>query len=215
MSACCPVSPSPVDPGFRRLLVVALWLNAAMFAIELTAGLAAASSSLIADAIDFFADASNYALSLWALGLAPVWRSRAALVKGLSMGAFGIFVLAITAVHALRDTVPEPATMGGVGLLALAVNAGVAMALYRHRNGDANARSVWLCSRNDAAGNVAVLLAAAGVFGTGSGAPDYLVAVLLAALALTSSASVVTQARREILDSPCASANLPAAPAAR
>lgn len=205
MSACCDPQTPSIGSAFRRALVVALALNAFMFAVEFAAALAADSSSLLADAVDFLGDASNYALSLGALALAPVWRSRAALIKGLSMGAYGIFVLGVTAHHALRGTAPEPATMGAVALLALAVNIGVAVMLYRHRNGDANTRSVWLCSRNDAIGNVAVMLAAAGVFATGSGWPDYLVAALLASLALTTSASVVRHARREILAPACAS----------
>ncbi len=205
MSACCDLQPSSLDPSFRRALVVALVLNAAMFAVELAAGLAADSSSLLADAADFAGDAANYGLTLGALALAPIWRSRAALVKGLTMGAYGFGVLTVTAHHALRGTAPDPATMGAVALLALAVNVGVALMLYRHRNGDANTRSVWLCSRNDAIGNIAVMLAAAGVFGTGSGWPDYLVATLLAALALSAATSVVRQARREILVPECAS----------
>lgn len=205
MSACCDPQTPSTGSAFRRALVVALALNAFMFAVEFAAALAADSSALLADAVDFLGDASNYALSLGALALAPVWRSRAALVKGLSMGVYGIFVLGVTAHHALRGTAPEPAVMAAVALLALAVNIGVAMMLYRHRNGDANTRSVWLCSRNDAIGNVAVMLAAAGVFGTGSGWPDYLVAALLAALALSAAASVVRQARREILAPACAS----------
>ncbi len=205
MSACCDPQTPSTGSAFRRALVVALALNALMFAVEFAAALAADSSALLADALDFLGDASNYALSLGALALAPVWRSRAALVKGLSMGVYGIFVLGVTAHHALRGTAPEPATMAAVALLALAVNIGVAMMLYRHRNGDANTRSVWLCSRNDAIGNVSVMLAAAGVFGTGSGWPDYLVAALLAALALSAAASVVRQARREILAPACAS----------
>jgi len=205
VSACCDPQTPSTGSAFRRALVVALPLNALMFAVEFAAALAADSSALLADALDFLGDASNYALSLGALALAPVWRSRAALVKGLSMGVYGIFVLGVTAHHALRGTAPEPATMAAVALLALAVNIGVAMMLYRHRNGDANTRSVWLCSRNDAIGNVSVMLAAAGVFGTGSGWPDYLVAALLAALALSAAASVVRQARREILAPACAS----------
>jgi Co/Zn/Cd efflux system component len=205
VSACCDPQTPSTGSAFRRALVVALALNALMFAVEFAAALAADSSALLADALDFLGDASNYALSLGALALAPVWRSRAALVKGLSMGVYGIFVLGVTAHHALRGTAPEPATMAAVALLALAVNIGVAMMLYRHRNGDANTRSVWLCSRNDAIGNVSVMLAAAGVFGTGSGWPDYLVAALLAALALSAAASVVRQARREILAPACAS----------
>ncbi|MEW6688012.1 MAG: cation transporter [Pseudomonadota bacterium] len=215
MRACCEPVCSAGNQTFRRALIVALWLNAAMFAVELAAGFAADSSSLLADAADFAGDAANYGLSLWALALAPVWRSRAALIKGLSMGCYGIAVLGVAAVHAIKGTVPKPETMGIVALVALAVNVGVALMLYRHRNGDANARSVWLCSRNDAIGNVAVMLAAAGVFGTGSGWPDVAVAALLASLALASAASVVAQARREILSFACASESSPAAPTAR
>jgi Co/Zn/Cd efflux system component len=205
MSHDCHPAPPAADPAYRRILGVALVLNAVMFAVELASGVAAGSSALLADAVDFAGDATNYALSLGALLLMPAWRPRVALVKGLSMGAYGVAVLAVTARHALHGTLPAAATMGAVALLALAVNVGVAALLYRYRTGDADMRSVWLCSRNDAIGNVAVLLAAAGVVGSGSGWPDWLVAALLAGLALASSASVVRQARREILDPPCAS----------
>jgi Co/Zn/Cd efflux system component len=191
--------------------VVALVLNAAMFLVELVSGVAAGSSSLLADAVDFAGDASNYALSLGALVLVPAWRPRVAFFKGLSMGAYGVLVLAITAWHAQRGTLPEATTMGAVAGLALAVNVGVAVSLYRYRAGDADMRSVWLCSRNDAIGNVAVLLAAAGVLGSGSGWPDWVVAALLASLALTSSVSIVRQARREILQGQCASESSPSA----
>ena len=196
---CCSTAAPAAGRAYRRALGVALVLNAAMFFVEAASGLAAASASLLADAVDFAGDASNYALSLGALMLVPAWRSRVALVKGLSMGAYGLLVLGLTAWHATRGTVPEPVTMGVVGALALAVNVAVAVMLYRYRSGDADMRSVWLCSRNDAIGNVAVLLAAAGVSGSASGWPDWIVAALLAGLALTSSVSVVRQARREIL----------------
>jgi Co/Zn/Cd efflux system component len=212
---CCEPVLFARDSAFRRALVVALVLNAIMFAVELAAGLAAGSSSLLADAADFAGDAANYGLSLGALAAAPIWRSRAALVKGFSMAGYGIAVLAVALHHALRETLPSASTMSAIALLALAVNVGVALMLYRHRNGDANSRSVWLCSRNDAIGNVAVLLAAAGVFGTGSGWPDALVAALLASLALASAASVIAQARREILLPACASESSPAARIAR
>lgn len=198
-ASCCPPNPPAADPAYRRVLAVALVLNAAMFFLELASGLTAASASLIADAVDFAGDASNYALSLGALMLVPAWRPRVALVKGLSMSAYGVFVLGLNARHATQGTVPEPVTMGIVGTLALAVNVGVAFLLYRYRTGDADMRSVWLCSRNDAIGNIAVLLAAAGVSGSASGWPDWIVAALLAGLALTSSVSVVRHARREIL----------------
>jgi len=216
MSAhCCPPEPPAADGAYRRVLLIALLLNAGMFAFEIVMGVAAGSSSLLADAIDFAGDASNYALSLGALALVPSWRPRIALFKGLSMGAYGLFVLGITAWHTVRDTLPEATTMGAVALLALAVNVSVAALLYRYRSGDADMRSVWLCSRNDAIANVAVLIAAAGVLGSGSGWPDWAVAGVLAGLALTSSVSVVKHARREILDGSCESASSPDARTAR
>jgi Co/Zn/Cd efflux system component len=216
MSAhCCPPEPPVADAAYRRVLGVALALNAGMFLVEIVSGVAAGSSSLLADAVDFAGDATNYALSLGALAIMPAWRSRIALLKGYAMGAFGLFVLGVTAWHAWRGTLPEAGTMGAVALLALATNVGVAVMLYRYRGGDADMRSVWLCSRNDAIGNVAVLLAAAGVLGSGSGWPDWIVAALLAGLALTSSVAVVRLARREILDASCASESSPAAPTVR
>jgi Co/Zn/Cd efflux system component len=174
-------------------------LNAAMFAVELGASWTSGSVSLLADSIDFFADAGNYAISLAVLGMAITTRSRAALFKAACMGAFGAFVLG-KAMWSLKAGVPpEPATMGAVGFAALAVNAGVALMLYRFRSGDANMRSVWICSRNDAFGNVAVGLAALGVFGTGSAWPDLAVAAAMAMLALTGAYSVGRQARTELV----------------
>ena len=200
MSAhCCSAPAKPaVDPKYRKALWVALLLNALMFVVELGASWASGSISLLADAIDFFGDAGNYALSLAVLGMAMSARSRAAVFKAACMGAFGIFVLG-KAMWSLRAGLPpEPATMGAVGFAALAVNGGVAWMLYRFRSGDANMRSVWICSRNDALGNVAVMLAALGVFGTGSAWPDLLVATLMAVLALTGAATVLRQARGEL-----------------
>ena len=134
--------------------------------------------------------------------MAAVWRSRAALVKGLSMTAYGLFVIA-KAVWVLRSgTVPEPLTMGLVGAMALLVNTGVAVLLYTFRSGDANMRSVWLCSRNDALSNLAVMLAALGVFGTGSAWPDLVVAAVMAALALGAGITVIRQARGELAGAP-------------
>jgi Co/Zn/Cd efflux system component len=215
MRACCVPQSVVLGPAFRRALVIALTLNALMFGVEFAAGLLAGSSSLLADAADFAADAANYGLSLWALALAPIWRSRAALIKGISMGLYGASVLMVAAHQAGMARVPAAEPMGAVALLALVVNVAVALMLYRHRNGDANARSVWLCSRNDAIGNVAVLFAAAGVLGTGSGWPDFAVASLLSSLALGSAASVIGHARREILLAACASESLPAARTSR
>jgi Co/Zn/Cd efflux system component len=196
---CCPAPTQPVvDARYRKVLWAALVLNAAMFAIELGASWTSGSVSLLADAIDFFGDAANYAISLAVLGLSVATRSKAALFKAACMGAFGVFVLGQAAWNLQSGAVPEPATMGAVGFAALAVNAGVAWMLYRYRSGDANMRSVWICSRNDALGNLAVMLAALGVFGTGSAWPDLAVASAMAALALWGAAAVFGQARGEL-----------------
>ncbi|MDP1682511.1 MAG: cation transporter [Burkholderiales bacterium] len=186
------------SPRFRRALWIALWVNAAMFCVELAGGFAAGSVSLLADSADFLGDAANYGLSLAVFSHGLVWRSRAALVKGLTMGAFGVFVLSKAAWQIHLGVLPEPVTMGVIAVLALIANAGVALMLYAFRNGDANMRSVWLCSRNDAIGNVAVMLAAVGVFAIGQAWPDLIVAGIMGTLALTAGVSVVRQARREM-----------------
>ncbi len=203
MSASCSCSSecstqSAVDPRYRRILWIALVLNALMFAVELGASLRSGSVSLLADSIDFFGDAGNYAISLAVLGMTLSVRSKAALVKAACMGAFGVFVLGKAAWNFSTGHLPEPATMGVVGFLALAVNGSVALLLYKFRTGDANMRSVWICSRNDALGNIAVMLAALGVFGTGQSWPDLLVAAIMGVLALTGAASVLRAARREL-----------------
>lgn len=195
---------APPSPRFRKVLWVALVLNALMFAVELGAGIHAGSVSLLADAIDFAGDAANYGISLAVLSMGVLWRSRAALVKGLTMAGYGIFIIGKTVFGLLGGGVPEPFTMGLVALLALLVNGGVAAMLYAFREGDANMRSVWLCSRNDAIGNAAVILAAVGVFGTASNWPDLAVAAVMAGLALTGGISVIRQARRELQPVPAA-----------
>jgi Co/Zn/Cd efflux system component len=183
---------------WRRALWIALGVNAAMFLIEIGAGIAGDSRALQADALDFFGDAANYAISLGVAGMALAWRARAAVVKGATIIAFGLYVL-VSAIWAVFDhSAPEPEVMGAVGLIALLANAGVALMLYRFRNGEANMRSVWICSRNDAIGNVAVLFAALGVFGTGSAWPDLIVAAIMAALALSGGLHIVRQATGEL-----------------
>lgn len=193
----CSAAPS-VDPRYRKALWVALVLNASMFAVELGGSWASGSVSLLADAIDFFGDAGNYAISLAVLGMAAATRSKAALFKAACMGAFGVFVLGKAMWNLQTGIPPEPSTMGVIGFVALAVNGGVALMLYRFRSGDANMRSVWICSRNDALGNLAVMLAALGVFGTGSAWPDLLVAGAMGALALSGSWAVLRHARSEL-----------------
>jgi Co/Zn/Cd efflux system component len=199
--ACCEGSCAlgdSVNPRFRRALWIALWVNAAMFCVELGGGFSARSVSLLADSADFLGDAANYGLSLAVFAHGLLWRSRAALVKGLTMAGFGVFVLGKMAWQIHLGVLPEPTTMGAIAVLALIANAGVALLLYAFRNGDANMRSVWLCSRNDAIGNVAVMLAAGGVFAIGQAWPDLIVAAIMGTLALSAGVSVVRQARREL-----------------
>ncbi len=195
--SCPPTAPSS-DPRYRKVLWIALAVNAAMFLIELGGSAVSGSAALAADAIDFAGDAGNYGLSLAAIAAGGLWASRAALAKGFCMGAFGIGVLVFCAWRIHTGTPPEPITMGFIGALALAANLWVAWLLYAYREGDANMRSVWLCTRNDAISSLAVLAAAAGVFGTGTFWPDVAVAALMAALALYSAATVLRQARREL-----------------
>ncbi len=203
MAGCCSDdhcrAPAGLDsPAWRRALWIALVLNAGMFLAEIVAGVAAGSSSLQADALDFLGDAANYAISLGVAGMALAWRARAALLKGASLGGLGLWVLASTIWHAWAGTLPAAEVMGVVGLLALLTNGGVALMLYRFRGGDANMRSVWICSRNDAIGNLAVLLAAAGVFGTGTGWPDLVVAAIMAGLGISGGWQIVRQASGEL-----------------
>jgi len=204
MSAhCCDHDPKPGaaqanSPRYRKILWVALAVNLAMFAIEIAAGFRSGSVSLLADAIDFFGDAANYGVTLAVLSLGLAWRSRAALLKAASMLAFGVFVLGRAGWVATQGGAPEALTMGAIGLLALLANVLVAALLYAYREGDANMRSVWLCTRNDAIGNLAVMLAALGVFGTGSAWPDLAVAAVMGSLAIWGGWSVMQQARREL-----------------
>lgn len=199
-SRCCDsgCSTPVVSPGFRKALWIALAINLVMFVVEIIGGLRSGSVSLLADAIDFAGDAANYGITLVVLSMGLVWRSRAAMVKGLSMLAFGMFVLGRAGWSVYAEVVPAPLTMGIIGALALVANVIVALLLYAFREGDANMRSVWLCSRNDAIGNIAVMIAAAGVFGTGSAWPDLIVALIMAGLALSAGYSVVRQARQEL-----------------
>lgn len=186
------------DPRYRRILWTALALNLAMFIVELAAGLTSGSVSLLADAIDFFGDAANYGLSLAVLSMALVVRARAALFKAACMLGFGLFVLGKVAWVAHSGIAPQALTMGAVGFLALCANLGVAALLYAYRNGDANMQSVWLCSRNDALSNIAVMLAALGVFGTTSAWPDLLVATIMGLLAISSARTVFAAAQKEL-----------------
>ncbi|MBT8098026.1 MAG: cation transporter [Woeseia sp.] len=186
------------DPVFRRVLWIALIANFAMFVVEIVASRLGDSMSLQADALDFFGDAANYAISLFVVGMALTIRARAALFKGATMALFGTWIIGSAVYRAIVGSAPEPMTMGAIALLALLVNVVVAILLYRFRNGDSNRQSIWLCSRNDAIGNIAVMLAAAGVFASGSRWPDLLVAIIIAALNISAAFHVVQLARSEL-----------------
>lgn len=197
-SCCAPVAASEHSNRWRTALWVALLLNGSMFVVELYAGAAAESRALMADALDFFGDAANYAISLAVASLALSWRAKAALFKGVSLVVLGIVVLIIALYSAVAGSSPEPRAMGLIGALALLVNFGVAALLYRFRSGDSDMRSVWICSRNDAVGNVAVVAAAAGVFGTGTAWPDLMVAAILASLGISGGLQIIKHARRDL-----------------
>ena len=196
--AACGTTATLNDPRWRRALWIALGVNAGMFAVEMAAGAAADSRALQADALDFLGDAANYAISLLVVGMALAWRARAALAKGFTLIGLGGWVMITAILAALGGAAPQPELMGIIGALALAANTGVAIMLYRFRTGDANMRSVWICSRNDAIGNIAVMAAALGVFGTGTAWPDLIVAAILALLGISGGIQIVQQARREL-----------------
>ena len=199
MSAgCCDHNPEPSTS--RLILWIALAINAAMFAVEIVAGVVAGSVSLHADALDFLGDSFNYAISLAVFGLALTWRARAAMFKGVTMAVLGLWVIGEVVWQIVSGRVPEPFVMGVVGAAALLANAGVAVMLYRFRSAESNLRSAWICSRNDVLGNLAVLLAAAGVLGTGTLWPDVIVATLMASLAIQGSWTVIRQSLGELND---------------
>ena len=201
--ACCSPPPLNLDrhrdnKAYRRVLWAVLAINAVMFLAEIGAGLAAGSASLQADALDFLGDAANYAISLLVVGMALRYRATAALAKGLTMGVFGLWVIGTVVWHAAHGTLPSAFTMGAVGVAALAANVASFGLLWAYRKGDANMRSAWICTRNDVLGNIAVLLAALGVFGTGTGWPDVIVAAIMAGLALQGAVVVAQHSTAEL-----------------
>jgi len=196
---CCQVeTPAVVTAAYRQALTAALVINAAMFVIEMAAGLWGESVALQADAVDFLGDSATYAITLLVLGMSVRWRAGSAILKGLSMGGFGLWVIAVSVYHLLKGSLPSAAIMGSTGLLALIANLTSAAILYRHRFGDSNMRSVWLCTRNDAIANIAVIAAASGVWASTTGWPDLAVGAVMAVLALSSAITVLRQASGEL-----------------
>lgn len=198
-SSCGSSNPSN-DPRWRRVLWIALGLNATMFVIEGVAGALAGSRALQADALDFFGDAANYAISLGVAGMALQWRATAAMAKGITILLFGLAVLGWAIWGLWHGSDPQPYAMSAVGALALMVNLGVALMLYRFRTGDANMRSVWICSRNDAINNLLVIAAGIAVLLTGGGWPDLLVALVMAVLGIVGGWQIIRQSRGELMD---------------
>jgi Co/Zn/Cd efflux system component len=194
----CHEEPPNGNNAYRRILWIVLAINAAMFAVEIGTGLAAGSASLQADALDFRGDTANYAISLFVVGMALQYRATAALAKGATMGVFGLWVLGIATWHLWHGTLPQALAMGVVSLTALVANAASFGLLWAYRDGDANMRSAWICTRNDVLDNLAVLIAALGVFGTGTGWPDVVVAAIMAVLALQGSWVVIRKAWGEL-----------------
>ena len=209
MSAGCGicVDTADINKSLRRALWAVLIINAGMFVVEITAGVFAGSVSLQADAVDFLGDSASYAISLFVLSKSLRWRSGAAMIKGLSMAVFGLWILGTVIHTAMTSGTPDPMVMGWVGVMAMLANLVAAFLLYRYRNGDANMRSVWLCTRNDVLGNIAVVLAASGVLATGSMWPDLGVAMILASLALHSSAQILRQSMAELQGNPIQTGN--------
>jgi len=201
VAACCDDDRHDFDGlsvDYRHRLLIVIALNAAMFVVEIAAGQLSGSKALQADALDFLGDAATYSLTLAVIGTAVRTRARAALIKGASLSVMGMWILASTLYHVMVRGVPQAEVMGLVGLCALAVNVTSVIILMRYKDGEANVRSVWLCSRNDAIGNIAVMVAALGVWGTSTAWPDLTVAAVMAGLFLNSSLQIIAQSRREL-----------------
>lgn len=200
MTGCnhCESDKKPVSHGAKNALWIALAANLVMFFVEVIGSLKADSVSLRADALDFLGDAANYAVTLFVLGMAVTIKAKASMAKGIVMGSFGLWVFGSAIYNLQQGAAPESHTMGVLGILALLTNLSVALILYKYREGDSNMQSVWLCSRNDAIGNIAVILAAVGVYFTGKNIPDVVVASLMAILGLTAAFRVLKLSKQEL-----------------
>jgi cation diffusion facilitator family transporter len=200
MASCCGSGATfeGLSADYKRRLWIVIALNATMFFVEMGAGALAGSQALQADALDFLGDALTYGMSLAVIGAAVRVRAWAAFAKGVSLTLMGLWVFGATAYHVLILGVPKAEIMGVVGFLALAANVTSVLLLARYKEGDANVRSVWLCSRNDAIGNVAVMIAALGVWGTATKWPDLIVAAVMAGLFLWSSVLILRQSMQEL-----------------
>ena len=200
MGACCDHEQHDFDgmsSDYQRRLWIVIAINAVMFVVEMVMGHLAGSRALQADALDFLGDTLTYGISLAVIGASLRIRATAALAKGFSLLAMGLWVFGSTIYSIFILGTPQAEVMGIVGFLALLANVASVLLLINYKDGDANVRSVWLCSRNDAIGNVAVMIAALGVWGTSTGWPDLIVAGIMAALFLSSAVQILTKAWRE------------------
>ncbi|NBX02594.1 MAG: cation transporter [Alphaproteobacteria bacterium] len=169
-----------------------------MFVVQMIASYAAHSVSLLANSADFFSDAANYGISLYVLNLSLRQKAKASLFKGISLGLVGLWVAFETLHHSLQPELPEPLLMVIISVVALAVNVGCAVLLYKYRGGDSNRESAWICSRNDAIGNIAVMIAATGVFASNTIWPDIIVAAILGWLSVTGAWRIIIAAKNEV-----------------
>jgi len=199
MAGCCDhkVDFTGIDPVYKRILIIVILINAAMFFVEMFAGVKSGSQALQADALDFLGDTLTYGISLWVIGKSLSLRSNIALLKGYSLLLMAIYVLGSTLYKFWFIQTPDASIMGSIAILAFVANVVSVLLLMKYKDGDANVRSVWLCSRNDAIGNLVVLVAASGVWVTDSALPDLIVAAFLAILFLSSAKQIIQQANAE------------------
>jgi len=211
MAGCCAQEKNfdGASQTYKRILLVIIAINGVMFGVEMVAGWLANSQALQADALDFLGDTVSYAVSLWAIGKALSVRSRAAMLKGISLMLMALWVSGSTLYKVFILNTPDALTMGGVAIAAFVANMVSVLLLMRYRNGDANVRSVWLCSRNDAIGNLIVVLAASGVWAMDSAWPDLTVAFIMSLLFLNSSMQIIRQAREEMATAALATVKVP------
>ncbi|MDX1950137.1 MAG: cation transporter [Rickettsiales bacterium] len=204
---CCDIEKQNQDNKYLSILWMCLIANAVMFVVQIIASYIAGSVSLLANSLDFLSDAVNYGISIFVLNKALNEKAKASIFKGVSLGLVGLWTAFETVHHGLEPNIPKADIMAYISVIALIVNVICAVLLYRFRKGDSNTKSVWLCSRNDAIGNIAVMVAALGVFSLDSAYPDIIVATILAWLALSASWQIIVSARKELKDSTSKSKN--------
>lgn len=197
-NGCSANTPTHQSSKYKKALWIVLILNLSMFFVEIVMGVKSGSTSLLSDSLDFLGDSANYLISLIVLPMALSYRAKASMVKGLTMGGFGLFILMTTVYRVFYGEMPSSSEMSIVGFLALLVNVSAVLILLKFRDGDSNVRSVWVCSRNDAIGNVAVILAGMAVYFFQSKYPDLIVAFVLAFLALQAAKEIIERAWTEL-----------------